>query len=888
MLSRLSVSLGLLAFTLATYLNPSVMRAQSPSGVSFISAQAIYSPQTTGLSLVAADMNRDGRVDLVTGGVSGIWIETNNGNGTFTGARVIPDFVDCFTVADVDRDGIPDLIYAEVVQGQDTLYVARGNGDGTFANPVSYVFGSAAGFIATITAVDLNGDGWPDIAIGDSAQTDNVVLFFNDKTGKFVKDTNFTITYPGSYPVRIVAADLNDDQITDLAILYEGSDELQLLFGQGAGVFANEVGYGTGGAPTGLAIASFDGKNLPILAVAYLGGVDVFSGSFSGALSGPTTFGEPGATDVLLGDFNGDGRTDIAITVQTTAYAGYSILSGYPLGNDLSHVSVYFGDGSWNFPTHRSYAVGEQPQRLIAADLNGDGNPDLIAGDALSYEAAVLYGDGYGAFQGTPIDFNSNASGMVTYDFNHDGIPDLAVVNTPVCTAPCGGTVSVMQGTGNLYLGPVVKYPIGMHGAGIAVGDVNGDGIADLVITNNTANDNYDLSVLLGNANGTFQAARNEHLGALSADAVLADVNGDHKLDLVTTAGVALGNGDGTFGAIIPFPDIASAIVTHVAVADMNKDGFLDVVVSTTAAPNTTPGDTIVTFKGNGTGNFTYFATAYPQISDTMTIGGLVVTDLNNDGYPDVAVTGANQCCGQGIGYISVLFNRKDGTINTATDDFSNVYTVANSPGGSQGRALTVGDLNGDGLPDLAMAAPGNWNSVAGYYPDSVSVLLNNGTGGKDYVSGFSPMGSFLATSGPYPSIVIADFNHDGANDIATSSQLGVSVLFNAGVLSLSPSSLSWAKVSIGQTGAPKTITFTNTGKFSLALHALVSGPGASEFHIYNNTCNATIKAGASCSVTIAFRPTSTGTQRASLNVFRPSEYNAILSTALLQGIGAQ
>jgi hypothetical protein len=130
----------------------------------------------------------------------------------------------------------------------------------------------------------------------------------------------------------------------------------------------------------------------------------------------------------------------------------------------------------------------------------------------------------------------------------------------------------------------------------------------------------------------------------------------------------------------------------------------------------------------------------------------------------------------------------------------------------------------------------------------------------------------------------MADFNHDGVPDLATSSQLGVSLLFSTGTFSFSPSSLSWVKVTIGQTGAPKTISVTNTGKFSVALHAAVTGAEASEFRIYANTCNAT---GASCSVTIAFRPTSTGSQQAALTVTRPGEYNAILSTASLQGIGA-
>ncbi len=155
------------------------------------------------------------------------------------------------------------------------------------------------------------------------------------------------------------------------------------------------------------------------------------------------------------------------------------------------------------------------------------------------------------------------------------------------------------------------------------------------------------------------------------------------------------------------------------------------------------------------------------------------------------------------------------------------------------------------------------------------------------FVSGFNMGGSFLATSGPSPSMVVTDFNNDGANDIAVSSQLGVSLLFNAGVVSLSPPSLSWAKVMIGQTGTSKTITVTNNGSLPLALHATVGGAEAREFRIYANTCNATITAGASCSVTIAFRPTATGTQDATLAISQPGDFGAILATAFLEGIGA-
>ena len=122
------------------------------------------------------------------------------------------------------------------------------------------------------------------------------------------------------------------------------------------------------------------------------------------------------------------------------------------------------------------------------------------------------------------------------------------MVNTPTCTAPCDGTVTVFPGSGAAYFSAGKKYTIGMHGAAIAAADINGDGIIDLVVTNATAGDNADTSVLLGTTGGGFQAAKNYTLGSLSSVAYLVDMNRDGKLDLVEAGGVALGKGDGTFG----------------------------------------------------------------------------------------------------------------------------------------------------------------------------------------------------------------------------------------------------------------------------------------------------------------------------------------------------
>ena len=178
-------------------------------------------------------------------------------------------------------------------------------------------------------------------------------------------------------------------------------------------------------------------------------------------------------------------------------------------------------------------------------------------------------------------------------DFNGDGKADIAVVNEPLCSS-CNSTVSVYPGSGQSYLGQGHTYPVGMPYAMIAAGDVNGDGKMDLVVTRAISpTQQYgtlptltdDVSVLIGNGDGTFQPAMNSklldglHVGTTNTQTYLLDVNHDGKLDLIGDWGVALGNGDGSFKTPTHFPSSVSAI-SAIVTGDFNKDGNLDIIVA--------------------------------------------------------------------------------------------------------------------------------------------------------------------------------------------------------------------------------------------------------------------------------------------------------------------
>jgi hypothetical protein len=221
---------------------------------------------------------------------------------------------------------------------------------------------------------------------------------------------------------------------------------------------------------------------------------------------------------------------------------------------------------------------------VTVADLNHDGIPDLaIANFTGQGTVSILLGNGDGTFQSA----QSYAAGIfpssvAVGDFNGDGIPDLALAaGYPNC--PGSSSVQVLLGNGDGTFQAATQYSAGDTPSCVAVRDLNGDGIADLAVTNFVSN---DVSVLLGHGDGTFQAAVNYAVGPSAAPPLslaVADFNRDGFPDLaVTFAGgvrLLLGNGDGTFQPT-PLSYVAGSYFSALAVGDFNRDGFSDLVVT--------------------------------------------------------------------------------------------------------------------------------------------------------------------------------------------------------------------------------------------------------------------------------------------------------------------
>ncbi len=363
-------------------------------------------------------------------------------------------------------------------------------------------------------------------------------------------------------------------------------------------------------------------------------------------------------------------------------------------------------------------------------------------------------------------------------DVNRDGKPDLIMANyCGSSSCKSNASVSVLLGNGDGTFRAAVNYNSGQGtAAAVAVADFNGDGKPDIVVVgSNCCNLNY-LSVLLGNGDGTFKAAVSYDTGGSFPDSVaVADVNKDGKLDLIVansygsintldgSVGVLLGNGDGTFQPAVSY-DSGGHISTSVAVADVNGDGNPDVLVANNCASNQCGDDgSVGVLLGNGDGTF---ETAVPYDSGGGAASSLAVADVNGDHKLDVVIVNNSEYVkNPADGSVGVLLGNGDGT-------FQPVATY--DSGGNQPLSVAVADVNGDGSPDLLVA---NFCASATNCEGILSVLLGNANGTFQTAVNYGS-GGINADA-----VAIADVNRDGKPDIVVANRCAFCSAGSAGVL---------------------------------------------------------------------------------------------------------
>lgn len=339
-----------------------------------------------------------------------------------------------------------------------------------------------------------------------------------------------------------------------------------------------------------------------VLATALLHGqtVSFFSQNQVNAGSNPVSF--------VIGDFNGDGIPDLAVTDE-----------------QAGTIAILLGIGNGFFRAPINQTVGAGPAAIVAGDFNGDGRLDLAVATPGSNSISLLLGNGNGTFRAGSNLAASGPTSLAADDFNGDGRLDLAVTNS------VSGSVSIFLGNGNGTFRQALNFAVGSHPVSVAVGDFNGDGQADLAVANSNSD---NVSLLLGNGNGTFQPARNSSAGQVPASIAVGDFNKDGKPDLVvanatgssSTVSVLLGNGNGTFQNPRSFP--AGQNPSFVRVADLNNDGNLDLIVADSSA------NTISVLLGLGDA---LFKSAQPFVAGNAP-AWVDVLDFNGDGKLDLIV----------------------------------------------------------------------------------------------------------------------------------------------------------------------------------------------------------------------------------------------------------
>jgi hypothetical protein len=330
----------------------------------------------------------------------------------------------------------------------------------------------------SVEIADLNNDGFFDLAVTSETDSCVTILLGNGK-GDF-KAADRSPFYAGSIPNDITIRDFNKDRNLDMAFANHEKQYLTVLLGNGKGDFA-------------------PAKNSPF-----------------------QTKGIPHTHGIAAGDFNNDGQLDLV----TDSW-----------GND--QVEVLFGDQSTLFG-HQSafFKVGKRPyQRLRAADLNIDGMDDIVTTNTESNNVTVLLANGKGGLKevvGSPFACGDNPFGLAIGDVNADGKPDLAIINSPASMADGRGrnglTVLLGDGKGKFKTMNGSPFEAGKIPNRIAIGDVNGDGVNDIVTADNGSNKIY---LFIMNRNGSVISQSAITAGNQPKGVAIADLNGDNKGDIV-------------------------------------------------------------------------------------------------------------------------------------------------------------------------------------------------------------------------------------------------------------------------------------------------------------------------------------------------------------------
>jgi hypothetical protein len=513
--------------------------------------------------------------------------------------------------------------------------------------------------------------------------------------------------------------------------------------------------------------------------------------------------GNPLASGTVSGDFNRDGRPDVAILD-----GGLFVLLGNGNGTFQSPV---------NYSTSLSYA-------LAVGDFNQDGILDIVVANLVPSTVSVYLGNGDGTFQ-TPKTSVTNAGSyfVAVGDFNGDHKADLVVIDPPY--------VSVLLGNGDGTFQAPNDYSTFVGAHELAVGDFNNDHRLDVAVVGYNGGTS-DMGIFLGNGDGTLQTPIINPLNYTPGSVVAADFNRDGKLDLAIgkylgdRVGVLLGNGNATFAFGSTY--LMTAEPNQIIAIDLNGDGKVDLAI-----PNGQPAGATVLW-GMGDGTF-----QPPQLFQSMAAGPMTAGDFNLDGKPDLVLANGT------LGAITLL--------NTGVVSFSptaplifplQVVNTTSAPG-----TVTLTNNGATVLAISAMKVSGDFEATSG----CGTTVLVGATCSIEVVFKPKSAGARSGTITLY--------------DSASSKPQVVTLSGTATALVLSPKDLNFGSQSVGTKSLPLQIAVTDASSSSVTIKSIQIGGNDNSDFSQTNDCGSQVVAGAGCTITLIFSPQKTGSRSANVDV---------------------
>lgn len=740
-------------------------------------AQQSFAVGPNPYAVAAADVNGDGKADLLVVSLSGgivVRLNTTAPGATTPSYGAQQAFATSanphsLSTADVNGDGRLDLVAANQSDGNVSVLLnttTPGATAPTFATQQTFAAGSLP---TSTTATDVNGDGKPDLVVANYLGNSVSVLLNTTAQGAVTASFSAQQTFAtGSNPTRVVAADVNGDGKADLIVSNLSSNSVSVLLnatapGAAAPLFLAQQTFPTGAAPYAVDAADANGDGEPDLVVANYNGNTVsvlFNLTAPGATSVSFTAQRSFATGtqpycVSATDVNGDGKPDVVASnvgsnsvsvllnttvpgASTPSFAdqqtfatesqpycvaaanvngdgAIDLLTANIASNSVSVLlnTTVIGTASLGFAAAQEFATLSAPRGVATADVNGDGRVDVIAAcSGVNYASVLLNTTAAGATApsfapqlGFAMGFNPQAVAMA--DMNGDGKPDMLV------GSPGGLSVrlnTTAPGASTPSFGSNQQTAVGSNTQSLVVTDLNGDGKADVIVANQSdAQVTVVLNTIAPGATTTSFSAPQSFATGASPNAVIAtDLNGDGKPDLVATNSTsstfsvlfnttATGASLPSFAAQATFPSGGSGLPTLAAAADINGDGKPDLIVGDNGNGLSVRLNTTAT--GAATPSF-----AAPQLftGGTASLQAVVATDMNGDGRPDLVAADFNN--------LRVLINTTTPGATTAS------FAAGQTFSGIANFSLAMADFNGDNRPDAVSLDN---------FSNSASVLLN-------------------------------------------------------------------------------------------------------------------------------------------------------------------